>query len=325
MNRTSLLRALVAFFIGFGLAMQAAAQSWPTKPVKIIVPYSPGGLPDTVARVVGQALSEKWGHQVIVENKPGGNGLVAAPLITSAPPDGYTLLVTDGTMFSVNLYTYKQLPYDPAKDFTFISMVARAPLFLAVNPSLKVNTFEDFLAMVKGAPGKYSYGSSGIGSVHHLTTEMMKAGLGLDMVHVPYKGTGQSIPALVSGDVQAVFSAMPSLTGFVKDGRLKLIAVNTEKRSALSPQIPTVAEFGLPGFEYSPHIGVSGPAGMPPALVQKISRDVAEVVKSPAMAERMTTLGIDAVGSTPEAYAAQHVADRERYGRAVKTAGIRPE
>jgi len=154
---------------------------------------------------------------------------------------------------------------------------------------------------------------------------MMKAGLGLDMVHVPYKGTGQSVPALVSGDVAAVFSAMPSLAGFVKDGRLKLIAVNTEKRSELAPQIPTVAEFGLPGFEYSPHIGFSGPAGMPPALVQKIAKDVADVVKSPAMAEKMTTLGIDAVGSTPEVYAAQHAADRERYGRAVKTAGIKPE
>jgi tripartite-type tricarboxylate transporter receptor subunit TctC len=318
-------RWLGALALAFALAPPAWSQSYPTRPVKIVVPYSPGGLPDTVARVVGQALSDKWGQQVIVENKPGGNGLVAAPLITSASPDGYTLLVTDGTMFSVNLYTYKQLPYDPQKDFTFITMAARAPLFLAVNPSLKANTFEEFLALVKAAPGRYSYGSSGIGSVHHLTTEMMKAGLALDMVHVPYKGTGQSVPALVSGDVAAVFSAMPSLAGFVKDGRLKLIAVNTEKRSALAPQIPTVAEFGLPGFEYSPHIGFSGPAGMPPALVQKIAKDVADVVKSPAMAEKMTTLGIDPVGSTPEVYAAQHVADRERYGRAVKTAGIKPE
>ena len=324
MNWTAL-RWLAAMALGLVVAQPAWSQSYPTRPVKIVVPYSPGGLPDTVARVVGQALSDKWGQQVIVENKPGGNGLVAAPLITSAPPDGYTLLVTDGTMFSVNLYTYKQLPYDPQKDFTFITMAARAPLFLAVNPSLKVNTFEEFLTLVKAAPGRYSYGSSGIGSVHHLTTEMMKAGLGLDMVHVPYKGTGQSVPALVSGDVAAVFSAMPSLAGFVKDGRLKLIAVNTEKRSELAPQIPTVAEFGLPGFEYSPHIGFSGPAGMPPALVQKIAKDVADVVKSPAMAEKMTTLGIDAVGSTPEVYAAQHAADRERYGRAVKTAGIKPE
>ena len=325
MNLMSGLRFVAALTLALGLAPFAWSQSFPTKTVKLIVPYSPGGLPDTVARVVGQALSEKWGQQVIVENKPGGNGLVAAPLITSAAPDGYTLLVTDGTMFSVNLYTYKQLPYDPARDFTFISMAARAPLFLAVNPSLHVNTFEEFLKLVKASPGKYSYGSSGIGSVHHLTMEMMKAGLGLDLVHVPYKGTGQSIPALVGGDVAAVFSAMPSLAGFVKDGRLKLIAVNTETRSSLSPQIPAVAEYGLPGFEYSPHIGFSGPPGMPAALVQKISKDVADIVKSPAMAERMTTLGIDAVGSTPEAYAAQHLADRERYGRAVKTAGIKPE
>ena len=307
------------------LALGAAAQPFPTKPVKIIVPYSPGGLPDTVARVVGQALGEKWGQQVVVENKPGGNGVVAAPLVTGAPPDGYTLLVTDGTMFSVNLYTYNKLPYDPQKDFTFISMAARAPLFLAINPSLPVNTFEEFLALIKANPGKYSYGSSGIGSVHHLTMEVLKSAKGLDIVHVPYKGTGQSIPALVGGDVAAVFSAMPSLSGFVKNGRVKLIAVNTEKRSELSPEIPAISEFGLPGFDYSPHIGFSGPAGIPQAVVQKISKDVADVVKSPAMVERMTTLGIDAVGSTPEFYAAQHAADRERYGHAVKAAGIKPE
>ena len=321
----SAIRAVMGMAAALVFSAAALGQSYPSKPVKLIVPYSPGGLPDTVARVVGQALSEKWGQQVVVENKPGGNGLVAAPLITGAAPDGYTLLVTDGTMFSVNPYVYTKLPYDPAKDFTFISMAARAPLFLAVNPSLQVNTFEEFLKLVKASPGKYSYGSSGIGSVHHLTMEVLKAGLGLDMVHVPYKGTGQSVPALVAGDVAGVFSALPSLAGFVKDGRLKLIAVNTEKRSTLAPQIPAVAEFGLPGFEYSPHIGFTGPAGMPPALVQKISKDVADVVKSPAMAERMTTLGIDAVGSTPEAYAAQHTADRERYGRAVKTADIKPE
>ena len=306
-------------------ALGAAAQAFPTKPVRIIVPYSPGGLPDTVARVLGQALGEKWGQQVVVENKPGGNGVVAAPLVTSAAPDGYTLLVTDGTMFSVNLYTYNKLPYDPQKDFTFISMAARAPLFLAINPSLPVNTFEEFLALIKANPGKYSYGSSGIGSVHHLTMEVLKSAKGLDIVHVPYKGTGQSIPALVGGDVAAVFSAMPSLGGFVKNGRVKLIAVNTEKRSELSPEIPAISEFGLPGFDYSPHIGFSGPAGIPNAVVQKISKDVADVVKSPAMVERMTTLGIDAVGSTPEFYAAQHAADRERYGHAVKAAGIRPE
>jgi len=204
-------------------------------------------------------------------------------------------------------------------------MAARAPLFLAINPSLPVNTFEEFLALIKANPGKYSYGSSGIGSVHHLTMEVLKAAKGLDIVHVPYKGTGQSIPALVGGDVAAVFSAMPSLGGFVKNGRVKLIAVNTEKRSELAPEIPAISEFGLPGFDYSPHIGFSGPAGIPQAVVQKISKDVADVVKSPAMVERMTTLGIDAVGSTPEFYAAQHAADRERYGHAVKAAGIRPE
>ena len=316
-------RAIAA--LAFVFASSTFAQQYPNRPVKLIVPYSPGGLPDTVARVIGQALSDKWGQQVVVENKPGGNGVVAAPLIMSAAPDGYTLLVTDGSMFSINPYTYAKLPYDPQKDFTFISMVARAPLFLAVNPTFPANTFADFIKVVKANPGKYSYGSSGLGSAHHITMESLKAGLGLDIVHIPYKGTGQSIPALVSGDVAGVFSAMPSLTGFVKDGRLRLIAVNTEKRSSLAPDLPAVSEFGLPGFDFSPHIGFSGPPGLPAAIVQKISKDLSEIVKTPAMIERMTQLGIEPVGGTPEQYTAAHVADRERYGRAVKAAGMKPE
>ena len=316
-------RAIAALVLFLGAS--AFAQQFPARPVKLIVPYSPGGLPDTVARVIGQALSDKWGQQVVVENKPGGNGVVAAPLIMAAAPDGYTLLVTDGSMFSINPYTYAKLPYDPQKDFSFISMVARAPLFLAVNPSFPATTFADFIKVVKANPGKYSYGSSGLGSAHHITMESLKAGLGLDIVHIPYKGTGQSIPALVSGDVAGVFSAMPSLTGFVKDGRLRLIAVNTEKRSSLAPELPAVSEFGLPGFDFSPHIGFSAPANLPPALAQKISKDLAEVVRSPAMIERMAQLGIEPVGGTPEQYAAAHVADRERYGKAVKAAGMKPE
>ena len=307
------------------LAAQAGAQAFPQRTVTLVVPYAPGGLPDTVARVVGQKLSEKWGQAVIVENKPGGNGTVSAQYLSTKAPDGYTLQVTDGTMFSVNPWIYKNLSYDPIKDFTFISLTARAPLFLAVHPSFPASNFAEFVKEVKANPGKYSYGSSGVGSIHHLTTEAMKHALGLDLLHVPFKGTGQSVPALVSNQVNAVFSAIPSLAGFVKEGKLKLVAVNTAQRSQLAPEIQTVAENGVPGFDYAPIIGFTGPAGMPPALVEKISRDVAEVVHDPGMKDRLRVLGIDAVGSTPKEYLDQVVNDKARFEKAVAIAGAKAD
>jgi tripartite-type tricarboxylate transporter receptor subunit TctC len=303
----------------------AQASAFPDHSVTIVVPYSAGGLPDTVARVVGQKLSEKWKQPVVIENRPGGNGAVSAQYLSSKAPDGYTLQVTDGTMFSVNPWIYKALSYDPIRDFTFISLTARAPLFLAVHPSFPANDFPGFVKEVKAHPGKYSYGSSGIGSIHQLTTEMMKHELGLDLLHVPFKGTSQSVPAVVSGQVTAVFSAIPSLAGFAKNGSLKLLAVNTVRRSQLAPEVQTVAENGVPGFDFAPNIGFTGPAGMPPALAERISRDVAEVVRDPSMKEKLRALGIDAVGSTPKEYADLIASDKARFEQAVKIAGAKAE
>jgi tripartite-type tricarboxylate transporter receptor subunit TctC len=324
MHRRSVF-AFAALALGAIAAPSFAQPAYPTKAVTVVVPYAPGGLPDTVARVVGQKLSEKWGQAVVIENKPGGNGVVAAQHLGTKPPDGYTLLVTDATMFTVNPFIYANLPYDPVKDFTPISFTARAPLFLAVSPSIPVNNFGEFVNMVKAAPGKYSYGSSGIGSIHHLTFESLKAALGMDILHVPFKGTGQSIPALVSGQVTAVWSALPSIAGFVKEGKLKLIAVNSEKRSKLAPNIATVAETHVPGFDFAPIIGFSGPAGMTPALAARIAGDVTEVLKDPALAERLTVLGIDPVGEGPREYAAALATDRARMEKAVKIAGAKAD
>jgi len=312
-------------------ALAAASGAWPqgsafpNKTVTLIVPYAAGGLPDTVARVVGQRLSDKWGQPVVIENKPGGNGVVAAQALASKPADGYTMLVTDMSMFSINPFVYKSLPYDPQKDFTFVSLTARAPLFLAVHPSVPANNFDEWVAMVKANPGKYSYGSSGIGSIHHLTVESIKSALGLDILHVPYKGTGQSVPAVVSGDVSAVFSAYPSLAGFAKEGKLKLIALNSEKRSSLAPQIASIAETSIPGFEFAPTIGFSGPAGMPPDVANKVAADVASVVHEPAMVERLRVLGIDPIGGDSRMYTSTIAADRVRYEKAVRVAGAKGE
>jgi len=314
--------AALAACAGFAFAQ---APAFPTHAVTLVVPYAPGGLPDTVARVVGQRLGEKWGQAVVVENKPGGNGVVAAQYIMTKPADGYTLCVSDNTMYSVNPYIYSKLPYDPAKDFTFISLTATAPLFLAVHPSVPVANFQEWVALVKSKPGQLSYGSSGIGSIHHLTVESIKSALGLDILHVPYKGTGQSVPAVVAGQVSAVFSAYPSLSAFAKEGRLKLIAVNSGKRSSLAPDIATIAETSIPGFDFAPKIGFTGPAGIPSAIAHKIAADVAEILKDPAMIERMHVLGIDPIGGGPEAYTAQIAEERVRMEKAVKLAGAKAD
>ena len=316
---------LVAVLAACAASAFAQAPAYPLHPVTLVVPYAPGGLPDTVARVVGQKLGEKWGQAVVVENKPGGNGVVAAQYVMTKPADGYTLCVSDNTMFTVNPFIYSKLPYDPAKDFTFISLTATAPLFLAVHPSVPVSNFTEWVALVKSKPGQFSYGSSGIGSIHHLTVESIKSALGLDILHVPYKGTGQSVPAVVSGQVSAVFSAYPSLAGFAKEGKVKLIAVNSEKRSSLAPDIATIAETSIPGFDFAPKIGFTGPAGIPPAIAHKIAADVADILKDPAMVERMHVLGIDPIGAGPEAYAAQLAGERIRMEKAVKLAGARAD
>ena len=324
MKRDLLVVAALAL-TSFALGEPAFAQGYPNKPVTLIVPYSPGGLPDTVARVVGQKLGDKWGQPVVIENKPGGNGVLAAQALAAKPADGYTLMVTDGSMFAINPFIYARLPYDPQKDFTFISLTARAPLFLAVHPSVPVSNFTEWVALAKSKPGQLSYGSSGVGSIHHLTVESIKAALGLDILHVPYKGTGQSVPAVVAGQVSAVFSAYPSLAGFAKDGKLKLIAVNSEKRSSLAPDIATIAETSIPGFDFAPTIGFSGPAGLPHEVVAKVAADVSEVLKDPAMLERMHVLGIDPVGGGPREYAAQVAEDRIRFEKAVKLAGAKAD
>lgn len=298
----------------------AQAGGYPRQPVKVLVPYAPGGLPDTVARVVGQRLSEKWGQPVVIENKPGGNGVVSAQALMASAPDGYTLMITDMSMFVINPFIYAKLPYDPQKDFTNISLIARAPLFLAVHPSMPVKNFEDFVALAKKQPGVLSYGSSGVGSIHHLTFEAIKAALGIDVLHVPFKGTGQSVPAVVSNQVSAVFSAFPSLAGFVKEGKLKLIAVNSKERSSLAPDIATIAETSIPGFDFAPSIGIWGPAGLHAGVADKVASDIADILKDPAMKERLHVLGIDPVGMGPQAFTEQLAADRVRYKQAVEIA-----
>jgi tripartite-type tricarboxylate transporter receptor subunit TctC len=314
--------ALMICALTAGAARAQAA--YPNQGIRLIVPYAAGGVPDTVARFVGQRLQERIGQSVVVENRPGGNGSVAAAAITAAPADGYTLLVTDSAMLSVNPLFFKQLSYNSQKDFVPIALLARAPLFLALHPDVPVATLAEFIDYVKARPGQINYGSSGIGSTHHLTMEAVKAALHLNMTHVPYRGTGQSVPALLGGHVQALFSAYPSLKGAVESNRVKLIATNGAQRSPLAPEVPSLAEV-IPGFDLITLIGIYARTGTSPAVVQKIAAETVAIVKEPEVVPQFAALGMEPAGEGPELFGRAVTDEIERVTKVVESAGISPE
>ena len=298
--------------------------AYPNKPIKFVVPYSAGGLPDTVARIFAQRLTDRLGQSVVVDNKPGANGVVAAQVLATSAKDGYTFLVTDGSMFSINPAIYKTLGYDYKRDFMPVALAARAPLYLAVHPKVPANTLQEFIALAKSKPGTLNYGSSGIGSTHHLTMEAMKAALGLDIIHVPFKGLGQSVPALIGGQVEVLFSALPSLAGFVKSGQVKLLATNAAQRSAQAPNVPAIADL-VPGFDFAPVVGVLAAAGTPPSAIERISLEIAAIAKTPEVITLLSNAGIDAIGAGPAEYNRVILSENERLAKAVQQANIKSE
>jgi tripartite-type tricarboxylate transporter receptor subunit TctC len=303
----------------------AAAQEWPAKPVRMVVPYAAGGLPDTMARILGTRLGEALGQQVVVENRGGAGGISGTEAVAKAAPDGYTLLVADVGQVAINPHVYASLPYDPLKDLVPVTLLGTTSLFLVAHPGVPAANFAELVALARARPGQLNYGSSGTGSIHHLATEALKAALKLDIVHVPYKGMGQAVPALLGGQVSFLFSALPAIESHVKAGKLKLLAISTPKRSAQAPEVPTVAELGVPGYDFAPEIGVLAPAGMAPGLVARISTEIAKAVKSADVSQRYLQLGIEAVGSTPEAYSTRIRAAYERYAQVVKVSGAKAE
>jgi len=316
---------LLSFAFGMLAALAASAQEFPNRPIKLVVPYSAGGLPDTMARLVGQKVSDSLGQQVIVENRGGAGGISGSEAVAKAPADGYTLLIADVGQVAINPHLFSKLPYDPAKDFVPVSLLGTSALFLVVHPSVEVNSFQELVVLVKANPGKYNFGSSGTGSIHHLAIEAFKTSLDLNMVHVPYKGVGQALPALLGGQVSMIFAALPAIESHVKSGKLKLLAVSTATRSARAPDVPTFVELGIAGYEFVPEIGVVAPAGTPAPVLQKLAGELAKAVRQPDVVQRFTQLGIDPVGSTPEAYAAVIRASYEKYGKVVKASGAKVE
>jgi len=323
--RRSFLLASVMLMMGTLLPSFSAAQgAYPSRPIKFVVPYAAGGLPDTVARIYAQRLGDKLGQAVVVDNRPGANGVVAAQALATAPKDGYTFLVTDGSMFSINPAIYKNLGYDYKRDFMPVSLAARAPLYLAVHPKVPANTLQEFIALAKAKPGTLNYGSSGIGSTHHLTMEALKAALGLQLTHVPFKGTGQSVPALIGGQVDVLFSALPSLVGFVKGGQVKLLATNSAQRSAQEPNVPAIAEI-IPGFDFAPIVGVLAATGTPAGAIERISAEMAQIARMPDVVATLNNAGIEPIGSSPADYGKAILGENERLSKAIAASGIKPE
>lgn len=322
-RRSTLQSALALATLAFSTLGPSLAQAqYPNRSIRLIVPYAPGGLPDTVARIVGQRLQERIGQPVVVDNRPGANGSVAAGVLATSKPDGYTFMVTDGSMLSINPLLYNKLGYDPKKDFIPVAYLARAPLFLAVHPKLPVATLKEFVDYTKKTP--LNYGSSGVGSTHHLTMEAMKTSLGIDVSHIPFKGTGQSVPALIGGQVEVLFSAYPSLASFVKDNRVKLLATNGAERSPQAPEVPPIADL-IPGFDFAPIVGMLAPTGTPAEAIEKIAAEANAVVKDPEVVKQLAAAGIEAVGGGPREYASAIQGENDRIAKLVQTAGIKPE
>ena len=301
----------------------ALAQDFPSHPIRIVVPYAAGGLPDTMTRFVSPHMAQTLGQPVLVENRGGAGAIPGTEVVVHSPADGYTILITDVGQMAINPHLFSKLSYDPLKDLVPISLIGTSTLFLTVNSSLGVKNFHEYVALVKSKPGQYNYGSSGIGSVLHLGIAALNTAFGLKMVHVPYKGTGESVPALLAGHVSAVYSSLPSIAAHVKAGRLRMLAASAPVRSPQAPDIPTVVELGVPGYDFEPEIGLCAPAGTPAAAITKISVAVARAVRMPDVVQRFTELGIVPAGTTPEAYGAIIKASYDRYAKVVKSSGAK--
>jgi tripartite-type tricarboxylate transporter receptor subunit TctC len=317
--------ALPAMLVACTLAAWPARSQtpYPGQTIKLLVPNAAGGLPDTVARIVGRRLQERLAQSVPIENRPGANGRVAVAALLGLPGDGYTLLVTDGAILSINPLLHASLSYGPG-DILPIAMLARAPLFLAVHPKVPTATMAEFIAYARARPGQLNYGSSGVGSTHHLSMEAMNASLGLVMVHVPFKGTGESVPALLGGHIDVLFSAYPSLGGATEGNQVRLLATNGAQRSAQAPNVPSLAEF-IPGFDFAPVIGIFGRSGTPPPVVEKIAAEALAVVREPEVVRQLAVVGVEPAGAGPPEFASVLRAETQRATEAVRAAGIKPK
>jgi len=306
------------------LASQAVAQSWPARPVRIVVPFAPGGGVDTVTRMLAQKLGESLGAQFVVENRAGSGGLIGAELVAKAAPDGYTLL-TSAPEFAVNPALRAKMPYDPIGDFVFISQLTSGQFLLARHPSVPAATVKELIALARSRPGRVTYGSSGVGGINHLAGELLQSMGGMKWVHVPFKGAGPATIGLMSGEVDFVFSSTTALLGPVQSGRIRAVAVTGTQRFASLPDVPTIAESGLKGYAVTGWYGLYAPARTSQDIVRRLHTESARILSAPDVKERLAVAGNEAVGSAPDAFLTFVRAEIAKWTKVVKETGMRVE
>lgn len=303
----------------------AWAQQYPVKPIRFIIPQAAGGSTDTLSRIVGQKLSDALGQQVIADNRAGANGIIGTDLAAKAPGDGYTLLAGGTATISINVSLYKKIPYDPQKDFTPVANIAWSTSVLVVHPSVPAKTIADLIAIAKAKPGALRYASAGIGSSPHLSAEVFRTMTGVNVHHVPYKGSTPGVTATVAGETSFMFTGIASVLAHIKSGRLRALSVNGSKRSTAFPEVPTAGESGLPGFEVDFWIGILAPVGTPPAVVTRLNGEVNRILAQEDVRERLIALGTEPIGGSPQQFAALIRKDIARWAEAIKAAGVKPE
>src|SRR5262245_20585232 len=328
MEATMLARLLGPIFVALTtlltvctLAQSTAQTQTPGQPIKFIVTHPAGGLPDTVARVVGRRLQERLGQSVVVENRPGANGGIAVNALISSPADGHTFVVTDGAILSINPQVASTLAYDPKK-IAPVAFLAQAPLFLGIHQKVPVSTIKEFIDYVRDRPGQLNYGSSGVRSIHHISMEGFKSALQLKITHVPFKGTGESVPALLGGHVDTLFSAYPSLSGAVGTNLVKLLASNGANRSTLASELPAISEI-IPGFDFAPIVGIYARVGTSSAFIQKIAMETTAIVQEPEVVKQLAVVGVEPRGGGANEFDRALKGETERIAKVVKTADIR--
>jgi tripartite-type tricarboxylate transporter receptor subunit TctC len=325
MNRRTLLAALAASLaVAAAVPPAALAQTaFPTRPIRIVVPFPPGGTTDILARAAAQKMAEAWKEQAVVDNRPGAGGNIGAELVAKAPPDGYTMLMGTVGTHSINASLYAKMPYDHVRDFAPVILVAAVPNVLVVHPSVPVNSVAELIAYAKANPGRLNFASSGSGTSIHLAGELFKVMAGVTMTHVPYKGSAPAIADLVGGQVQLMFDNLPSALPQIKAGRLRALGVTSAQRAPALPDVPTIAESGLPGYEASSWFGLLAPAGTPKDVVAKVNGEVARWLASPEAKEKLLSQGANAAGGTPEDFARHIAAETAKWQQVVKASGAK--
>ena len=303
----------------------ALAQTYPTKPVRMIVPFPPGGATDLLARVVAQKLTETLGQQVVVDNRPGAGGTIGSRLMLDAQPDGYTILTSTVSTHAIGPHLYAKPPYDPMKDFAAITELSSTPTVLMVSGTLPAASLKDFIALAKARAGQLNYGSSGVGTQFHLSGELLKLQTGINMTHIPYKGTALVYPDLFSGQVSMLFDTLSVAIPFIKAGRVKALGVTGTQRTPALPDVPTIAEAGVPGFYAGLWLGMWGPAKLPRDITERLSADAAKLLKLPDVKERLASQGMEPIGNTPAQFAEFVRKENETWSKVVKAAGVKAE